>query len=178
MNQELCQLIRQAKQGKKEAFGELVKHFKDPVFRQAFAMTHDRMEAEDISQEAFLKAYCSLDKLNSEFAFAAWLARIVYRLCCDRLQKIKKEEMVMGEGLAESIAVPPSYGGTVENRQLQMDIGEAMQKLSPEHRAAIVLRDVRGFPYDEIAEILGIPPGTVKSRLHAARLLLRAELTR
>jgi RNA polymerase sigma factor (sigma-70 family) len=176
VDEQLYTLIRGAKSGNKEAFVQLIRRYNGTVFRQAYAMLHDRMEAEDVSQEAFLKVHSSLTKLENEYAFASWLTRIVFRLCYDRIQKKKKEKIILGEELEESI--PSSFGESMEHKQMQLSIEEAMQKLSPEHRSVIVLRDIQGFSYDEMADMLQIPVGTIKSRLHTARLTLRSELTR
>ncbi|WP_047153179.1 RNA polymerase sigma factor [Aneurinibacillus tyrosinisolvens] len=175
MNEELYTLIREAKRGNKEAFVQLIRRYNGAVFRQAYAMLHDRMEAEDVSQEVFLKVHSSLAKLENEYAFTSWLTRIVFRLCYDRIEKKKKEKVIFTEGLEENI--PSSFGESVEYKHMQLSIEEAMQKLSPEHRSVIVLRDIQGFSYDEMADMLQIPVGTIKSRLHTARLTLRSELT-
>lgn len=173
MDQELNKLISKAKTGEKEAFTLLVKRYKESVFRYAFGMLADRMEAEDVSQEAFIKAYYSLAKLENIYAFSSWLTRIVSNLCYDRIQKRKKETAVSGELIKTHIA-----NNNIEQVHLHMTIEEAMNKLSPEHREAIILRDVEGYSYDEIAGMINIPLGTVKSRISSARLMLRKEMNR
>ena len=178
MNHEFFKLVSEARLGKKEAFTQIVKRYKDPVFRQAYAILHDRMEAEDVSQEAFLKAYNSLARLNSQYAFSSWLTRIVCHLCYDRIQKKKREELAAGVDLEGRIPAIHDPQEMLERKQLQLTIQEAMGTLSPDHRTVIVLRDVQGFSYEEMANILEIPVGTVKSRIHAARMALRNELSR
>ncbi|MCY9691474.1 RNA polymerase sigma factor [Paenibacillus alginolyticus] len=173
MDQELYGLISRAKTGDKEAFALLVKRYKDTVFRYSYGMLADRMEAEDVSQEAFIKAYYSLSNLDNIYAFSSWLKRIVSNLCYDRIQKQKKNNTVSGEFIETHIS-----NNDMERTDLHMTIEEAMNKLSPEHREAIILRDVEGYSYDEIAAMLTIPLGTVKSRISAARLLLRKEMKR
>jgi RNA polymerase sigma factor (sigma-70 family) len=173
---ELYTLVRDAKQGSNEAFTQLIARFKGQAFRHAFAVLHDRMEAEDVTQEAFVKAYYSLHSLDSEYAFASWLARIVTNLCYTRAQKKKREATWIIENtdaLSSSLSGGP---GPIERKQLQMTIEEGMKQLSLDHRTAIVLRDIQGFTYDEIATILQVPVGTVKSRISAARLSLRKQL--
>lgn len=91
VEQDLTQLIRQAKAGDTDAFAVLVAQFKGEVFRHAYAMTGDRMEAEDIAQEAFVKAWYALDKLEHAYAFASWMSKIVSHLCYDRLKKLRKK---------------------------------------------------------------------------------------
>lgn len=176
MEQELYSLIKSAKKGNKEAFVQLITHYKGAVFRQAYAILHDRMEAEDVSQEAFLKMYSSLTNLKQEYAFASWLAQIVSHLCYDRIRKKKKERIIFEDNIEIQGPLLVDNSGPVEQKHLQLDIEEAMQKLSVEQRMVITLREIQGFSYDEMADILKIPVGTVKSRIHMARLALRKEL--
>lgn len=171
MDEELHRLVKEAKQGSEEAFTELVSRYKGQVFRHAFAMVQDRMEAEDIAQEAFVKSYLSLPKLTNEFAFVSWLTRIVANLCYDRLKKIQKEKNISTNQDEQSVAM-------VDQSQTRMEIQEALKTLSAEQRNAIILRDMQGYGYDEIAKILQIPLGTVKSRINAARAALRKEFVR
>ncbi|HEX6922273.1 MAG TPA: sigma-70 family RNA polymerase sigma factor [Bacillales bacterium] len=172
MGEELFQLIHKAKRGDRTAFAELVKKYKGPVFRHAYAMVNDRMEAEDIAQEAFIKAYYSLAKLEHEYAFASWMTRIVSNLCHDRLKKLKKQRIVNID------QVQGTQTSSIDESELKLTIQEAMQRLSPSHREALVLRDIQGFAYDEIAEQLKIPLGTVKSRINIARRELKIALSR
>lgn len=175
VEQDLTQLIRQAKAGDTDAFAVLVAQFKGEVFRHAYAMTGDRMEAEDIAQEAFVKAWYALDKLEHAYAFASWMSKIVSHLCYDRLKKLRKKAVIQAEIEEEPLRRATS---NIDSANLRFDIRGAMEKLSPEHRAAIVLRDIQGYSYEEIADILNIPLGTVKSRINTARNILKKELSR
>ncbi|MFC7392043.1 RNA polymerase sigma factor [Scopulibacillus cellulosilyticus] len=177
MDQELFQLIQQAKRGNQDAFSELVKRYKGQVFRHAYAMVNDRMEAEDIAQEAFVKAYFYLPKLGKEYAFVSWLTRIVTNLCHDSLKKLNKKKLVFQTDNEDTsqLSNPKS---DMENTQLKLTINEALQTLSEEHRTALILRDMQGYSYSEIAGILNIPLGTVKSRINIARASLKKEMTR
>lgn len=174
MDDELYQIIYKAKRGDQQAFALLVKKYKGSVFRQAYAMVGDRMEAEDIAQDAFIKAFYSLEKLDNEYAFTSWMSRIVSNACYDHLKKASKKKSI---SLDENERVGPSEL-TIERSQTRLNIREAMQTLSPDHREVIVLRDIQGYSYQEIADILEIPVGTVKSRISIARLELKKELTR
>ncbi|WP_040948982.1 RNA polymerase sigma factor [Gorillibacterium massiliense] len=178
MDEELNRIIREAKQGNKDAFAPLVHRFKDHVYRYAFGMLGDRMEAEDLSQEAFMKCYASLPQLESEFSFVSWLNRIVSNLCVDRLKKRNKEttKTTSQDALGDMEIKSAREQHRVDS--LKQTIDEAMELLSPDHRKIILLHDVQGFRYEEIAEILEIPLGTVKSRLNAARLALRLVMRR
>ncbi|MCK6256171.1 sigma-70 family RNA polymerase sigma factor [Fictibacillus sp. KIGAM418] len=176
MDHELQQLIVNAKKGDQDSFSKIVQKYKGKVYRHAFAMVHDQMEAEDITQEAFVKAYFSLHHLKQDYAFASWLTRIVTNLCYDRIKKAEKSPVLHVD--PEKTERLPNTHSEVENAQLKMNLQFAMQKLSAEHRTVIVLRDVQGFSYQEVADILEIPAGTVKSRINMARKELRRELMR
>lgn len=174
MDEELYQIIYKAKRGDQNAFARLVNKYHGSVFRQAYAMVGDRMAAEDVTQDAFIKAFYSLGKLDNEYAFTSWLTRIVSNVCYDHLKKAKKKKVV---SLEENENAGPSEL-TIERSQMRLNIREAMQTLSKDHREVIVLRDIQGYSYQEIADILQIPVGTVKSRISIARLELKKELTR
>jgi RNA polymerase sigma factor (sigma-70 family) len=178
VDQELHDLIMRAKQGDKPAFASLVERYKNVVFRQAYGMLNDIMEAEDVLQEAFVKAYISLKSLDSVYAFASWLSRIVHRLCYDRLEKRKKEKAVITEwsDVENDLANVGNSVGSIEQKQLQIDLHRALQSLSSEYRSVLLLRELYGLSYQEIARVLNIPEGTVKSRIHGARLALRNKL--
>lgn len=170
MDEELFQFIYKAKRGDQHAFAELVNRYKGTVFRHAFAMVNDRMEAEDIAQEAFTKAFYSLPRLGNEYAFTSWMTRIVSNLCYDHMKKVKNKKTVDVEDY------PLEAKKSIDQSDLKLTIEEALQKLTYEHRASIILRDLQGFSYDEIAQILKIPIGTVKSRINIARKQLKKEL--
>jgi RNA polymerase sigma factor (sigma-70 family) len=168
LEDKLFTIIREAKQGSKEAFTLLMERYKDHVYRYAYGMLGDAMEAEDVAQETFIKAYYSLPKLENEAAFSSWLTQIMSNICYDRH---KKKKMKFSE-LNDQV-----YENKTEQQQLRLSLTEAIQKLSLEHREVILLKDVQGYSYDEISEMIKIPLGTVKSRINAARLRLRNELS-
>jgi RNA polymerase sigma factor (sigma-70 family) len=172
VDEELFRNIHRAKQGDREAFTKLVKRYKDQVFRHAVGMLGDKMEAEDVTQEAFIKAFYSLSNLDHEYAFSSWMIRIVSNLCKDRLKQHGKI-ILAGE---DSILRAANLG--YEQSHDNLTIEEAMNQLTVEHREAILLHDVHGYRYEEISHMVGVPLGTVKSRLFAARLALRKELRR
>lgn len=171
MDEELHHIIHRAKHGDKEAYAQLVRQFKDPVFRYALGMLNDRMDAEDIAQEAFVKAYSSLSSLESEFAFASWLFKIVSNLSKNRLKKRMKERDFQEEA---NDSIIDRREASDPSERLSME--EALARLSVEHREVILLHDVQGYRYEEIAQVTNVPLGTVKSRLFAARMALRKEL--
>ncbi|WP_410513590.1 RNA polymerase sigma factor [Paenibacillus sp. BR2-3] len=170
MNEELYHIIHEAKRGNQEAFAELVSRYKGHVYRYAVGMLNDRMDAEDVAQEAFVKAFYSLSSLNNEYAFTSWLIRIVSNLCKDRLKKRIKEQGCREE--PNERAADQSLSDPLE----KLSIEECLSKLSIDHREVLLLHDVQGYRYEEIAEMVDVPLGTVKSRLFAARMALRKEL--
>jgi RNA polymerase sigma factor (sigma-70 family) len=172
VDEELQRYVHEARRGNKEAFTELIRRFKGNVYRHAYSMLGDRTEAEDVTQEAFIKAYYSLSRLEADYAFAAWIMRIVSNLCLDKLKKSSRDQTVSNENRLGTAMQRE------ENTHLRLALEEAMQQLSPEQRQVIVLHDIQGYRYEEMASLMDIPLGTVKSRLNAARFVLRNELKR
>ncbi|PWW04737.1 RNA polymerase sigma-70 factor (ECF subfamily) [Paenibacillus cellulosilyticus] len=170
MDEELHLTIQHAKLGDKEAYEQLVTQFKAPVYRFALGMLNDRMDAEDVAQEAFVKAYFALSNLESEYAFSSWLFRIVSNLCKNRLSKRAREREFQEEADETIIDrdTPDPF--------VKVSMEQSLARLSVDHREVILLHDVQGYRYEEIASMLHIPMGTVKSRLFAARMALRDEL--
>jgi RNA polymerase sigma-70 factor, ECF subfamily len=166
------QLIRAARAGDKEAFTHLVHAYKGHLFRTALAIVRDYGEAEDVVQEAFVKAFLSLTTLKDERAFPSWLSTIATRIALDAVRKRQTKVGSYNDDVANLDALTARTART-SNSDLRLDLFEAMSKLSPEHRAVIALRELQGFDYQEIANILDIPLGTVRSRLHTARMQLR-----
>ncbi|WP_219837014.1 RNA polymerase sigma factor [Paenibacillus sp. R14(2021)] len=174
VDEELKHIIHRAKRGDREAFTDLVQRYKGHVYRYAVGMLGDRMDAEDVSQEAFIKAYYSLSSLDNEFAFSSWIIRIAANLCKDRLKKHAKsaEQEINGEQnewIADLHAANPLE---------KLSIEEGLSRLSAGHREVLLLHEVQGYNYEEIAEMIDVPLGTVKSRLFAARINLRKQLRR
>jgi len=143
----------------------------------------ERQEAEDAAQEAFIRVFFSLGSLKDPGAFSAWLARTVSRVCLNRIQRDHDRKTVSldhlaAEGGSEPIALEPTPEEEAESAEVRRAVRDAVLSLSPEYRAAITLRDLQGFSYAEITEMLEVPEGTVKSRIHEGRRLLREKLRR
>ncbi len=162
-------LVRAAKAGDKEAFTHLVRLYKNFLFRTAFAIVRDHGEAEDVVQESFVKAFLSLLTLKDERAFPSWITTITSRIALDTVRRRRTNVDAFGVPIPNPELVP-AHPSTPD---LRLDISEAMSRLSPEHRAVVILREVQGFDYKEIADFLEVPIGTVRSRLHIARMQLR-----
>ena len=172
VDEELYHIIHEAKDGSQKAFAELLNRYKGPVYRFAYGMLSNRMDAEDVSQEAFVKAYYSLSSLENEYAFSSWMIRIVSNLCKDRLKKRAKEQGIREE--PNEHIVDPGLPDPLQKVSME----ESLSRLSMDHREVILLHDVQGYRYEEIADMADIPIGTVKSRLFAARMALRKDLAK
>ena len=178
-------LIRRAKQGDMLAFEELILNHEKIVYNVALRMMNHSEDARDISQEVFLKAYRNLANFDERSAFSTWLYRITHNTCIDEMRKRKgkqnyslEEELENEDGsMQRQIA---DEGDTPEESLLReeqkSEILQALDTLSEEHKAAIILRDVKGLSYEEISEILELSLGTVKSRISRARNQLKTEI--
>lgn len=178
-------LIRRAKQGDMLAFEELILKHEKIVYNLALRMMNHGEDAKDISQEVFLKTYRSLSNFDERSAFSTWLYRITHNTCIDEMRKRKgkqsfslEEELEHEEGSVQRQIA--DEGDTPEESILRAEqkneILQALDNLSEEHKAAIVLRDVKGLSYEEIAEILEVTLGTVKSRISRGRNQLKNEI--
>lgn len=178
-------LIRKAKQGDMHAFEELILKHEKIVYNLALRMMNHSEDAKDISQEVFLKAYRSLCNFDEHSAFSTWLYRITHNTCIDEMRKRKGKQNYSLEEELENEAGSmqrqiADEGDTPEESLLReeqkSEILQALDNLSAEHKAAIVLRDVKGLSYEEIAEILEVSLGTVKSRISRGRNQLKNEI--
>jgi RNA polymerase sigma-70 factor, ECF subfamily len=144
------------------------------AFRVALGVLHNREDAEDIAQEAFVRAYRNFHRLRDRERFRGWLARIAWRLALDRQRGAQRRER------RELVAWDPSPAATVEDlaasRQFQERLERAMDDLPEKLRMVLVLAGVQGYDTREVAALLALPEGTVKSRLHAARKQLAQRL--
>ncbi|MCY8939338.1 RNA polymerase sigma factor SigW [Peribacillus frigoritolerans] len=176
--------INQVLKGDHNAFGEIVEIYKDKVFQICFRMLGNRQEAEDLAQEAFVRAYVNIRSFNITMKFSTWLYRIATNLCIDRLRKKKPDyyldaEMAGTEGLnmysqiASDMAKPEEE---VESLELQETIQVEIMKLPEKYRSVIVLKYIEELSLKEISEILDLPVGTVKTRIHRGREALRKQL--
>ncbi len=182
---EDAELIQKIKAGQTEAYGTLVRKYQDRLFNTCWRICGHLEDARDLTQEAFLKAYESLADFRRQSGFYTWLYRIAVNLALShrrnaarrRVVSLEQDAGVTGtqaEGLARRVgrASHDDPARAASEAELQGCVTRALHALDDDHRAVIVLRDVEGLNYQEIGEILEIPPGTVRSRLHRARLAL------
>lgn len=182
---EDAELIERIRQGQTAAYDELVRKYQDRVFNACWRICGHLEDARDLTQEAFLKAYEGLAGFRQESGFYTWIFRVAVNLALSHRRKTQRRRevsleqgsRVVGsqvEGLAKQVSdrLQDDPAHAASEAELQGRVVRALQGLDDEHRTVIVLRDVEGFGYGEIGEILQIPPGTVKSRLHRARMAL------
>ena len=174
-------LIAESLQGNTAAFGELVRRYQDRLYNTVYRLVDNAEDALDVVQEAFLNAYQSLDSFKGDALFFTWL----YRIAVNTAISLKRKKRVMGAShsmpaaTAKTVIEPldPSDlsrpGHALEQAEQERRIQQALSRLSPEHRAVLVMKDMEGQKYESMAEVLGVPIGTIRSRLHRARLELR-----
>jgi RNA polymerase sigma-70 factor, ECF subfamily len=177
-----------AKQGREGAFRELIRRYERPVFSLIFRMVRDRETAEDLAQETFIKVLNHIDRYRPEFKLSSWLFKIANNVTIDYLRKRQLDTVSMDgsphAGTASEIeatsfdieARQESALDEIEARELGTAIERAIATLRPEYRSCIMLRHVEGRSYEEIAAILDLPLGTVKTYIHRARHELREAL--
>jgi len=175
--------VRRVQAGDTEAFEPLVEKYKRKVFRLAYQVLRDQEEALDIAQEAFVKAFRALPTFKGDSAFYTWLFRITMNVALDRKRQrstraksLGAEDVPPEEWERTATSTDPDPEDVASGVERRERIRKGLDSLSEHHRAIIILSDIEGLQYREIAEVLGIPMGTVMSRLHHARKRLREVL--
>jgi RNA polymerase sigma-70 factor (ECF subfamily) len=175
-----AELLERARKGDSEAFGILVERYQRRVVNVALAVVHNQEDALELAQETFVRAYENLDKFESRSSFSTWLYRIAANLAIDFWRREGRHVVLRGEDAENELRRMPTERGdsykAASRSELSARLSKALEELTPEHRAVILLREVEGLSYDEISEVLQIPRGTVMSRLHYARTHLRTLL--
>ena len=172
-------LIQQAWEGDLDAFEVLVRLHQRMVYGLALSLTRSHHDAEEIAQTVFLKTWRGLKTFRGEASLSTWLYRLTRNACTDHLRQNRKrsgDRSLEDPDLAPLANQAPMPQEIMEQRELQQALMDAMEKLPEESRTVLLLRDVEGFTYREIAQDLGLSEGTVKSRLSRARRALRKNL--
>ena len=182
------ELAALAAQGREPAFRELLARYERPIFSLVYRMVRDRAQAEDLAQETFVRAFQAIARYDPAYRFSNWIFKIANNHTIDHLRRRRLDTVsIDGSPHASSAAeqertslvlasTDESPSAYVEHKELGGQIEQAIGRLRPEYRAAILLRHVEGHDYEEIAEIMGIPLGTVKTYLHRARAELKESL--
>lgn len=190
-------LVRRLQERDERAFVACVRVFQDKVYGLVFRMLGSAQEAEDVAQEVFVTVFKSIDNFRGDSRLGTWIYRIAINHCKNRIKYLRRRAHRATSELdeqAEHALFHATPGGAaqhstlgqaearpdeaLEGVQLETIVQRAIEKLDEEQRSLLILRDVEELSYDEIVEITGLPEGTVKSRLHRARLILKAEIAR
>jgi len=172
LNTDDAGLAARARNGESKAFAELVSRHQDRVFRFVLRMIGSREEAMDITQETFMKAWQAMSRWRPEAQFGTWLLQIARN---GTLDVLRRNGIVRFEALDDELAAVDPMPGPEERvhaRRRLESLDAALRSLAVEHREVLLLREVEGLSYGEIAETLGVPEGTVKSRIARARAAL------
>ncbi len=189
MSADEQRLIEQCRKGQTAAFGELVRRYQDRLFNTVYRLVDSTEDAQDVVQEAFLHAYQSLDRFKGDAQFFTWLYRIAVNSAIS-LQRKQRSTVRLGDpgdlgdrrGGQGSVPEPRDLSEfsqpdqALERADEERRIQSALNRLSAEHRAVLILKDLEDQKYETMAEILQVPIGTIRSRLHRARLELRGVL--
>ena len=183
------ELATLAARGREPAFRELLTRYERPVFSLIYRMVRDRTLAEDLAQEAFIRAFNAIGSYKTSYKFSNWIFKIANNHTIDHLRRKKLDTVSIdgsphastSEEAQQSRIVIEASGETpaeyVEHRELGSQIEVAIGELREEYRTVIMLRHIEGYAYDEIAEIMELPLGTVKTYLHRARGELKKRLS-
>ncbi|HEY3933203.1 MAG TPA: sigma-70 family RNA polymerase sigma factor [Gemmatimonadales bacterium] len=178
-------VVRHAARGREAAYRELIRRYQRPVFSLIYRMVRDRELAEDLAQETFIKVLNAIDSYRPEYKFSSWIFKIANNAAIDQLRRRGLDTLSLDGSPhastpdaieATTLQIGDSRESQLEevtSRELGSQIESAIGKLRPEYRSCIILRHIDGRPYEEIAEILGLPLGTVKTYIHRARNELR-----
>jgi RNA polymerase sigma-70 factor (ECF subfamily) len=185
-------LVRRLKAGDERAFREMVHTYQDRIFGLMYRMIGNRSEAEDLAQEVFVSVYRAIGNYRGEGRFYTWLYRIASNTCKNRIKYLKTRKFHRADDVAETPAAHlkqergstapnlsshvPGPDAIVEANRLEAAVQRELAALEPEHRLLIVLRDVQGLSYQDMIRITGLAEGTLKSRLHRARLALKTRM--
>jgi RNA polymerase sigma-70 factor, ECF subfamily len=170
-------LIAECLGGRQDAFGVLVSRYQGRLYNAVIRLVAHPEDAADIVQDAFLNAYQGLRTFKGDAELFTWLYRIAFNAAIS-LKRKKRATVSLGAGQEGGIdPIDPSEyvrpGAALERSEEEAQLQHAMNRLSQEHQEVLILKDIEGLKYDELAEILGVPIGTIRSRLHRARLELR-----
>jgi RNA polymerase sigma-70 factor (ECF subfamily) len=179
------QLVEAARKGDVQAFRELVNRHQRRAYAVALGMVHDPDDARDICQEAFLKVHKNLSTFEGEAQFFTWLYRIVMNLCIDLLRKKRGQQVEFDDAQAndepDAAGIAPVRTGfdparALADKELRAQIMRALSQLTPTHRAVLVMRELDGLSYQEMADTMKCSIGTIMSRLFHARKKMQAML--
>ena len=176
-----AELVLRCQRGDARAFDDLVRRYQDRVYNMVYRMSRNHADALDITQTAFLRTFESLGRFESRSSFYTWLFRIAVNACISNRRRAKHQPILLQSLVSDDEnaprgfepAAPPQRAHESDNQIFSARLADALAKIDPEFRAAVLLKDVENFDYAEIAGILEVPIGTVKSRIFRGRAMLR-----
>jgi RNA polymerase sigma-70 factor (ECF subfamily) len=182
------EVIQGCKAGNEKAFTEIVLHYQKKVFNIAYRTLGDMEEAKDLAQEVFISVFESIKALREDAKFEAWLTQVTLNHCRNRWKYLRRRQYFNSDPLddlleTENGPIPRAISDPSDNPEMLYEkkvieqvIQRGLLKLREDQRELIVLRDLQGFSYEEIGKMLGLPEGTIKSKLHRARVDLKEAL--
>ncbi|MBL0240673.1 MAG: sigma-70 family RNA polymerase sigma factor [Chloracidobacterium sp.] len=180
------QLIEATKNGDENAFAEIVARYRNPLTNYLYRFLNDYEEAVDLAQETFVRVYFAIDRYHTQYAFSTYVYRIATNLAISEIRRRKRRRLLSLTGLFQSdedsdVEYQPADTAALQDSQLVDDerdrtIAKAIAALPEKYRVPIILRDIQGKSYDEVAEIMGLRLGTTKSRISRGRGLLKEKL--
>jgi RNA polymerase sigma-70 factor (ECF subfamily) len=176
-------IIERCKKGDREAFASIVQHYMKPAYYVALGYVGRPEDALDLSQDAFVNAFRHIKRFDSSRKFFPWFYSILKNLCMNHIARTRRRQESSIDEMAElgPVPIPVETVDPEQNalrRDLEAKVGQALQRLRPKDREIIILQHFQDYSYQEIADLLGIPIGTVMSRLYGARQAMRRELER
>lgn len=181
-NAEDLKLVARCQRGEVAAFNALFARHSPWVFNLALRLTGNPDDAQDMTQEAFVRAYRAIARYHGRAAFTTWLYRVAVNVCLDEIKRRGRRPVALSSLLGEDDPLPEADDSSVnlhqelQTRERRRALLQAIYALPPKHRQVLVLYELEGRSYEEISELLGLNLGTVKSRLNRARLALRQRL--
>jgi len=181
-----AELVLKAQQGDVHAFDQLVERYHSKIYGLTYNMTSNREDAEDLTQEVFVKAFEALPRFKGKSSFYTWVYRIAVNKTINYRKKRNRKRALSLDSFDQDIKLDDAYhemtakGSPLRNislSELQKKLNEALLNLSEKHRTVVVMHDMQGIPHDEIAKVVGASVGTVRSRLFYARRQMQTELS-
>jgi len=178
-------LVERSKKGDREAFEHLVKMYENKVYTIAYRLMGNHADAADLAQDAFIKIYQALPNFRGDSSFSTWIYHITVNVCRDELRKRQRRPTFSLDETTENGSTPNELRSTMstpeeelERTETQAMVQQCLNNLSDDYRIILVMREIQEMSYEEIAEILGLSLGTVKSRLSRARNALKEKISK
>jgi len=182
--QQDLKIIRRCKRGEEPAFREILDRYRGPIYNLCYRMSRNPEDARDLAQEVFIKVFSLLDRYDEQYAFSSWLFRIATNHCIDHIRRNRLRFLSLDgtpgpDGEEYELQIPsdgPEPDTVLQRKEALERLAEVIAELPPHYKAITLLRHDQQLSYEEIAEVLQLPLGTVKARIHRARNLIQQTL--